>query len=97
MSEDMKVVISLKGTAASVGIQRPDCDPVFNRIVGDLVTVLGDIPGLVDQARRKWEASPKYPKTEAQLEPPAQPGSRPVTQSRASPQRSQSTTQPPMF
>jgi sRNA-binding carbon storage regulator CsrA len=29
MSDELKVVISLKGDKASVGIQAPECDPVF--------------------------------------------------------------------
>lgn len=69
MSEDLKIVISLKGTVASVGIQAPDCDPVFSMVEGDLPAVLESVPGLVEEARRRWDSNPRYPKCETKLEP----------------------------
>ncbi|MBI4284523.1 MAG: hypothetical protein HY670_01305 [Chloroflexi bacterium] len=71
MSEEMKIVIALKGNTASIGIQSPGCDPVFARVEGDLTAVLQSIPGLVEDARRRWEANQRYPKCETVLSPPA--------------------------
>jgi len=73
MSEDLKIVISLKGTAAAIGIQAPDCDPVFFMAEGDLPVVMESVPGLVDEARIRWDANPRYPKCETKLEPPPAP------------------------
>ena len=96
MSEEVKVVIALKGTTASVGIQTPDCDPVFSRVEGDLPTVLESVPGLVEEARTRWDSNPRYPKCETKLEPQPQPAPRAGTQ--RSPQRqAQTRAQPTMF
>ncbi|MBI4286321.1 MAG: hypothetical protein HY670_10575 [Chloroflexi bacterium] len=70
MSEETKIVIALKGNTASVGVQTLGCDPVFARVEGDLPAVLQNIPGLVENARRRWEANQRYPKCETVLSPP---------------------------
>ncbi len=70
MSEDLKIVISLKDSKAAVGIQAPECDPVFSTIEGELPTVLERVPGLVNDARVRWGLNPRYPKCETNLEPP---------------------------
>lgn len=91
MSE-VKIVISLKGQTASIGVQKPDCDPVFSRVEGDLPAILQGIPGLMEQAEANWDSNPRYPKCETQLTPP----SPPITQG-ASPRQRQTASQPPMF
>jgi hypothetical protein len=85
MSEAIKVVINLSGETASVGIQRPDCDPYFSRVEGDLAAVLGAVPGLVEQARQGWEASARYPVCQTQLTPPAAPAATQRSASRSKP------------
>ena len=72
MSDELKIVITVKETKALVGIQAPECDPMLWLVEGELPTILGGIPGLVEQAREKWAANPRYPKCETNLEPPAQ-------------------------
>ena len=71
MSEGVKIVINLAGEAASVGIQKPDCDPVFSKVEGDLATVLKSVPRLVKVAQKCWESNARYPKCETTLTPPA--------------------------
>lgn len=84
--EELKVVISLKGEKGTIGIQAPNCDPVFSLFEGNLEQALGRVPGLVSEARERWEQSPRYPRTKHELTPP-QPA-RPVqTQQRDQQQR----------
>lgn len=92
MSEEVKIVITLKEQAASVGVQKPECDPVFSRVEGDLLAVLESIPGLVEEAQRSWDSNPRNPKCETDLTPP----SPPATQ-RSSQRQAQATSQPTMF
>ena len=81
MSEEVKIVITLKGQAASIGVQKPDCDPIFSKVEGDLPAVLESVPGLVEEAQTSWESNPRYPKCEtplpSQAVPPPQPRSEP--------------------
>jgi hypothetical protein len=93
MSEEIKVVIALKENRGSIGVQSTDCDPVFLTFEGDLGLALERVPGLIAEARQKWDSNPRYPKCETPLPsqtPPAQPASRPARQAA-------STAQPNMF
>jgi hypothetical protein len=76
MSDELKIVISLKGTEGMVGLKAPDCDPIFLAASGDLPAVLGQIPAFVEKARLAWTVTKTYPKTTAPL-PSATPA--PVT------------------
>ena len=92
MSEEIKVVILVKDEKASIGIQSPDCDPVFLTHEGGLEEILDELPDLVEQARRKWADNPRYPKTERATPAPASrpttpPVSRPTTPRKPAPQQ----------
>ena len=67
---EIKVVIVLKGDRGSVGVQAPDCDPLFVTIEGGLEAALERVPGLVEEARQRWAESPRNPKTERSVPPP---------------------------
>jgi len=98
MSDELKVVISLKGDKASVGVQTPECDPVFFGLEGDLRTTLKAVPKFVEEAKNRWETSKLYPKCETPLPSQAQPAtttSRSSTGSRS--QKQAPKTQPSMF
>jgi hypothetical protein len=98
MSEELKVVISLKGDKSSVGVQAPECDPVFFSLEGDLKAALKAVPGFVDQAKARWEKSRLNPKCETPLPSQTQPAaatSRVSTPSR--PQKKAAQAQPSMF
>jgi len=74
MSEEIKIVITLKDQTATIGVQRTGCDPVFAKVEGDLPAVLKGIPKLVEGARKGWELNARYPKCETPITPPAAPG-----------------------
>lgn len=57
----MKIVISLNSEKSSVGISKPDCDPVFNVVEGGLDAVIARLPELVHAAEEKFAAAPKNP------------------------------------
>ena len=95
---ELKLVISLKGGKASVGIQAPECDPLFFGLEGDLPAVLGGVPGFVEEARRRWETSKLNPECESPLPSQAKPAApartTTATRSRAKPAQ---TDKPPLF
>jgi len=68
--EELKVVITLKGERGTIGIQAPNCDPVFSLFEGGLEQALEWVPGLVSEATERWEQSPRYPRTKHELTPP---------------------------
>ncbi len=70
-SDELKIVIILKGDRAIVGIQSPDCDPIFTPLEGGLPAALSQIPALVESANDKWDANPKNPKAKMPEPPPA--------------------------
>ncbi len=61
---ELKVVIILKANKVLLGVQSPDCDPVYRTMEGDLAAVLQVVPTLVAEAKTKWTASPRYPKAD---------------------------------
>ena len=89
---ELKVVIILKANKAMLGVQSPDCDPVYKTMEGDLASVLQVVPMLVDEAKTKWTASPRYPK--ADLPKPVAPAT--TTNSVAS-KTTPKTAQPKFF
>ncbi len=71
---ELKLVIKLKGDKASVGVQAPECDPVFfGGLEGDLGAVPAGVPGFVEEARRRWEASKLSPECNSPLPSAAKP------------------------
>ena len=63
-ANELKVVIILKGNRAMLGVQSPDCDPVYKTMEGDLAAILQVVPTLVADARLQWFAAPRYPKAD---------------------------------
>lgn len=61
---ELKVVIVMKADRVLLGVQSPDCDPVYKTMEGDLAAVLQVVPTLVAEAKLKWSASPLYPKAD---------------------------------
>ena len=60
-SNELKVVIVLKDDRIMLGVQSPDCDPVYTTLEGTLAAALKRVPKLVDEAKQKWSASPLNP------------------------------------
>ena len=93
MSDELKVVISLKGDKASVGVQAPECDPVFFSLEGDLKMVSKAVPGFVQEAKTRWEANKLNPECETPLPSQEPPPASTVSQ----PRREAPKLQPSMF
>ena len=90
-SDELKVVIILKGNRAMVGVQSPDCDPFFTTLEGDLAAALSQVPALVESANAKWDANPRYPKADLPEPPPS------TTPARSQPAQSSAKPKQPSF
>ncbi len=61
-SEDLKVVVSIKGGRATIGVQQPSSDPhieTFDDL--DVSGLTQELPAMVERARARWEETPKHP------------------------------------
>ena len=69
-SEDLKVVVSIKGGRATIGVQRPSADPHIETFDGhDLSGLTQEVSAVTERARAKWEDEPKYPAHERPAPP----------------------------
>ena len=69
--EDLKVVVSIKGGRATIGVQRPASDPHIETFDDpDLAGLTQEVSAVIERARAKWEDAPKYP-AHARPAPPA--------------------------
>lgn len=93
MSDKLKVVITLDGEKGAIGVQAPDCDPVFRSFEGDLGQALSTVPSLVEEARQLWDSAPLYPKCDFPLPSQAKPAPAPQRVATAA----RPTDQHPMF
>ena len=81
--EDLKVVVSIKGGRATIGVQQPSSDPHIESFDDqDLSGLTQEVLAVIERARAKWEDEPKYP-AHARPAPPA----------RRQPRRSQGAAQ----
>ena len=82
-SEDLKVVVSLKGGRATIGVQRPASDPHIESFDdADLSGLTQEVSAVIERARAKWEDEPKHPAH-----------ARPAPQARRQPRRGQGSAQ----
>ena len=61
-TDDLKVVVSIKGGRAVIGVQRPSADPhieTFDDL--DETGLTQEIPAVIDRAGARWEDNPKHP------------------------------------
>ncbi len=68
--EDLKVVVSIKGGRAIIGVQKTSADPyieIFDD--ADLATLAQEIPAVTERARAMWEDAPKHPAYERPAPP----------------------------
>ena len=69
-SEDLKIVVSIKGGRATIGVQRPSSDPQIESFDGaDLSGLTQEVTTVIERARAKWEDEPKYPAHERPAPP----------------------------
>ena len=69
--EDLKVVVSIKGGRATIGVQQPSSDPhieTFDDL--DVSGLSQEVSAVVERARARWEDAPKHP-AYARPAPPA--------------------------
>ncbi|MBA7688195.1 hypothetical protein ES703_96674 [subsurface metagenome] len=92
-ANEIKVVIVLKDDKIMLGVQSPDCDPVYDTMEGTLAAALKKVPALVARAKKQWEANPRYPKA-VLPEPPPSPTPARTT---AASQPAKKPAQKPMF
>ena len=70
-SDDLKVVVCIKGGRATIGVQRPSADPhieTFDDL--DLTALAQEVPAVTERARTRWEETPKHPAYERPAPPP---------------------------
>ena len=61
-SEDLKVVVSIKGGRATIGVQRASSDPHVETFDDpDLSGLTQEALAVVERARARWEDAPKHP------------------------------------
>ena len=82
-SEDLKVVVSIKGGRATIGVQQPSSDPYIESFDDlDASGLAREAPAVIERARAKWEDEPKHPAHE-----------KPAPPARRQPRRSQGSAQ----
>ena len=82
--EDLKVVVSLKGGRATIGVQQPASDPHIESFdAPDLSGLTQETLAVVARARARWEEAPKHPAHE-----------KPAPPARRQPRRGQAPAQP---
>ena len=60
--EDLKVVVSIKGGRATIGVQRTSSDPYIESFDDpDLSGLTREALAVVERARDRWEEAPKHP------------------------------------
>lgn len=72
-SNELKIVIALKDDRAIVGLQSPDCDPIFTTVEGGLPAVKKQLDKLISEAKAKWATDPRNPKANLPEPPPPPP------------------------
>ncbi len=94
--DELKIVIVMREDRMMVGVQRTECDPVYETIQGSLSDVLTRIPNLVEEAKQKWAETPKNPKANLPA-PPAPAPSTVSTRPRTPTTPKQPPAQPSFF
>ena len=94
-SNELKIVIVMKSDRAMIGVQAPDCDPVYETMDGDLPAVLACVPKTVEVARLKWATSKRNPK--ADLPKPAAPVTTATTTAARKPAAAKAAPAQPKF
>ena len=69
-SEDLKVIVSVKGGRATIGVQRTSSDPHIESFNDpDLSGLTQEALAVVERARAKWREAPKHPAHEKTAPP----------------------------
>ena len=75
--EDVKVVMSIKGGRATIGVQQPSSDPHIESFdYPDLSGLTQEALAVVERAKARWEDAPKHPAHERPAPPARRRGRR---------------------
>ena len=67
-ANELKVVVAIKGSRATIGVQKPSADPHIESFDDlDELALTQEVPAVVERAR--WEESPKHPAYERPAPP----------------------------
>ena len=70
-SEELKVVVSIKGGRAVIGVQQPSSDPHIETFEdADLSELAQEVTAVTERARARWGENPKHPAYERPAPPP---------------------------
>ncbi len=66
----LKVVLSIKGSRATIGVQQPSADPHIESFDDlDESALTQEVQAVIERARARWEESPKHPAYERPAPP----------------------------
>ena len=61
-TKDLKVVVSIRGGSATIGVQRPSSDPHIESFDHpELPALAGEVSAVIERARVRWEEAPRHP------------------------------------
>ena len=70
-ADELKVVVSIKGGRAVIGVQQPSSDPHIETFEDhDLPALAQEVTAVAERARARWEENPKHPAYERPAPPP---------------------------
>ena len=71
--EELKIVVSVKGRLAVIGVQCPSADPHIESFDDpDLFRLADEFPAVVARAKAQWEEEPRHPAYVKPAPPPRQ-------------------------
>jgi len=71
--DELKVVLSIRGNRATIGVQRPSADPHIESFDdADLFGLADEFPAVVARAKARWEEEPMHPAYVKPAPPPRQ-------------------------
>ncbi len=97
LSDELKLVITIKDGKAMLGAQAPECDPFYTTFKGNLAAALKQTPQFVKDAMKKWAESPRYPDAVLPEPPPPPPTPARSTPARTEPAQKKKPAQPSFF
>ncbi len=69
-AEELKVVLSIKGGRAVIGVKQPSSDPHVESFDGhDLPALAQEVAAVTERAKANWEESPQHPAYERPAPP----------------------------
>jgi len=69
-ADGLKVVVSIKGARATIGVQQPSSDPHIESFDDlDEAGLTQEVAAVIGRARARWEESPKHPSYERPAPP----------------------------